>query len=136
MVAKSKIKTSSPRDIYHLPFINRDRGTYWQVPHAHSWAAADRTGRLWAIRFLKLLKANDSMHDGSHGLLLAIVRDLVKVPPEKAEAGYGAGFMEQLEAELWWSAGCSDLDKMEQDLKESQRKPSVSHLKPVPRSQS
>ena len=116
MAAKSKIKTSSPREIYQLPFVNRDRGTYWQVPPAHSWADAHRTGRLWAVRFLKLLKANESMQDGSHGLLFAIVRDLVKVPPEKAEAGYGAGFMEQLEAELWWSAECSDLDKMERGI--------------------
>ena len=116
MAAKFKNKRSSPREIYQLPFVNRDRGTYWQVPPAHSWADAHRTGRLWAIRFLKLLKANESMQDGSHGLLLVIVRDLVKVPPEKAEAGYGAGFMEQLEAELWWSAECSNLDKMERGI--------------------
>ena len=114
MAGKFKIKTSSPREIYHLPFVDRDHGTYWQVPPTHSRADARRTGRLWAIRFLKLLKAIDSMHDGSHRLLFAIVRDLVKVPPEKAEAGYGAGFMEEIEAGLWWSAQCSDLDKMEE----------------------
>lgn len=99
-IPASQAKSSYP--VTALPFVadvkegsRSKRRSFWHVPPAESYAAADLVGYEYAHAFLKYLEANPA-NAGSNVLGL-IASEMATIPVGSPMRGYAVGFWSGLE---------------------------------------